>query len=217
MMRDAEHGVIACYRSNSQPDKKGKELKKWRDKKTIDFSDVFPGAGELSWTSYPGLFAGGGLDVMTSLLLRRVLPKLEKKAKLRVLDYCSGNGAIAAAVRVAAKKSKLTLLDADACALEAARKNLEGDADFVLSDGWTSLPSDQKFDLILSNPPVHLGLAVDFVPLRDFLAGAASRLKSDGVAYFVTQRYVPARALAGSLKTTLDFTDGRFAVWRCER
>ena len=134
-------------------------------------------------------------DVMTALLLRRVLPTIEKKSKLRVLDYCSGNGVIAEAVRRRAKKSKPHLLDADALALEAAKKNLDGDnVQRVLSDGWTSLDASKRFDLILSNPPVHLGLAADFAPLREFLRGLPLRLTDDGVAYFVAQRYVPTRA-----------------------
>ena len=52
----------------------------------------------VPWVAYPGLFAGGGLDVMTTLLLRSVLPTIERKSKLKVLDYCSGAGQIAAAV-----------------------------------------------------------------------------------------------------------------------
>ena len=75
---------------------------------------------------------------------------------------------------------------------------------------------------VLSNPPVHLGLAVDFVPIREFLAGLARRLRRpDGIAYFVAQRYVPVRAIAaGTTADTLKITrqgtdDAKFAVWKC--
>ena len=93
-MHDDEHGVVHCVRTTAQPDKKGKELKKWREKKRLDLREATGAESSAhassSWISYPGLFAGGGLDVMTALLLRRVLPTIEKKSKLRVLDYCSG-------------------------------------------------------------------------------------------------------------------------------
>ena len=108
-MHDAEYGVVSCVRSQAQPDKKGKELKKWRDKKMLDLAPAVVGSSaakkttSLPWTSYPGLFAGGGLDVMTSLLLRRLLPTLDRKAKLKALDYCSGNGVVAAGIQLAAK------------------------------------------------------------------------------------------------------------------
>jgi len=67
---------------------------------------------------------------------------------------------------------------------------------------------------------VHLGLAVDFAPLRNFLHGLPERLTDDGVAYFVTQRYVPTRALAADvhgLRVERDVLDARFVVWRCLR
>ena len=54
--------------------------------------------------TYPGLFAGGGLDVMTRALLE-ALPPLPS-AKARVLDFACGSGAIAAVIsRKSAEKS----------------------------------------------------------------------------------------------------------------
>jgi 16S rRNA G1207 methylase RsmC len=98
------------------------------------------------WTTYPGFFAKGGLDIMTSFLLDSILeedpeksssPRLKKgicsdKTK-RVMDFCCGSGVIGYALRNALekekrkkktkKKVKLTMLDADAVALEAAKQN----------------------------------------------------------------------------------------------
>lgn len=48
-------------------DKKGKELKKWREKKMFDLSDVMMIEYLVSWVVYFGLFVGGGLDVMIML------------------------------------------------------------------------------------------------------------------------------------------------------
>jgi 16S rRNA G1207 methylase RsmC len=234
VMHDAEYGVVSCVRSQAQPDKKGKELKKWRDKKTLDLAPAVVGSSaakkttSLPWTSYPGLFAGGGLDVMTSLLLRRLLPTLDRKAKLKALDYCSGNGVVAAGIQLAAKKTKLTLLDADAIALDAAKKNLprgESTASFILSDAWTRVDPSETYNLIVSNPPVHHGLAVDFHPTRALLQSLPVRLdETSGVAYIVTQRYVPFRAIASSVVSpssavsiACEHADARFVVWTCRR
>ena len=58
---------------------------------------TLPGGGAVgAWTTYPGLFAGGGVDVMTAALLR-ALPAPPPGA--RVLDACCGSGTIAAALR----------------------------------------------------------------------------------------------------------------------
>ena len=49
--------------------------------------------------TYPGLFAGGGLDVMTAALLR-ALPTPPVKGAM--LDACCGSGVIAAALHARA-------------------------------------------------------------------------------------------------------------------
>lgn len=230
-MLNAEFGVVRCVRTDVAAGKKSKALKKWREKTPLDLTSVMPtrdGGKRLvkdatipSWTSYPGLFAGGGLDIMTSALLRRFLPTLERKGKPRVLDYCSGNGVIAAATKLVAPKARVTVLDADACAIDACKKNLPDDVERALSDGWTSLAPDATFDIIVSNPPVHLGVAVDFEPTRKLLAALPSRLRTSGSAYIVTQQYVPTRALAAAaapeLVVDVSSADGRFVVWKCAR
>lgn len=52
-------------------------------------------SSSLPWVTLPGLFAGGGLDVMTTILLRTLPPP---PVRARVLDFCSGSGTIAAAL-----------------------------------------------------------------------------------------------------------------------
>ena len=59
-MHDDKYGVVHCVRSSAQPDKKGKELKKWREKKTLDLSDVMTTEHSVPWVAYPGLFARNG-------------------------------------------------------------------------------------------------------------------------------------------------------------
>ena len=49
----------------------------------------------LTWLAYPGLFAGGGLDVMTDALLR-ALPAPPQHG--HALDFGCGSGVIAAAL-----------------------------------------------------------------------------------------------------------------------
>jgi len=164
----------------------------------------------LQWRVLPGLFAGGGLDIMTSVLLS-TLPTPAQRT--RILDFCCGAGSIAAALRLRTPDLRLTLLDADAVALEAARANVPN-ARHVLSDAWGSLPEGRRFDWIVSNPPVHCGLQPDFTVLSALLEGAASRLRPGGALWLVAQVYVPVGQLHGAAK--LAFTNGRFSVWRVD-
>ena len=192
--------------------------------------------------TYPGLFAGGGLDVMTDFLLQTMTASKTcalgggrggngGDEVLSALDFCSGSGTLAAAVRFVRPHARLTLLDADAVAMLAARENLsvvrDGSssgvgsfqpATFVLSDGWTGLADDEKFDLVVSNPPVHLGLRPEFTVLSDMIAGFEERLNPGGEAWFVAQRYVPIAGICAELgglaaAVTCAGVNEKFAAW----
>jgi 16S rRNA (guanine1207-N2)-methyltransferase len=172
------------------------------------------------WVVYPGLFAGGGLDVMTAALLA-ALPAPPRRG--RVCDFAAGSGALAAGLLAREPTLRLTLLDADALALHAAAENVPPPAAAcVLSDGWEALPPAAKprkrFAWIVSNPPVHAGAADDLAVLQALLAGAPSRLAPGGSLWIVSQAQVPVGRLAASAGGFADCTPvllegGRFVAW----
>jgi 16S rRNA (guanine1207-N2)-methyltransferase len=180
----------------------------WKSKDTLEL-----GGHSVPWTTWPGLFAGGGMDVMTAFLLQN-LPVIADRA--RVLDFCAGSGTIAKSILLTAPTASVTLLDADALAVRAAKRNV-ADATTILSDGWEHLPKKARFDLIVSNPPVHRGRCQDFSVLEDLVTGALAHLRPNGQLIFVTQSYVPT-ALVGTVGAASSLKlvayDGRFTVWR---
>ena len=197
-----------------------------------DYSRTEPRAVILPWVTYPGLFAGGVWDVMTAFLLRSTpasaFRSRDVSKPFAFLDFCSGSGTIAAAARLLAPSdARIVCLDADAVALEAARENLGSDArvSFVASDGWSGLPAGEgddaeTFDLVASNPPVHLALQPDFTVLRALVEGCGRRLRPGGQCWFVAQRYVPVGAIcadAGAEGAECVAADDRFAVWRIKK
>ena len=105
----------------------------------------------LTWRTYPGLFARGGLDVMTAALLN-ALPMPPSKddssssRRPRLLDFACGSGTIGATLMRASPSAEVHFLDADAVALEASKVNVPlGVAKkkqrvfHHLSDGFTNL------------------------------------------------------------------------------
>ena len=209
------------------------------------------------WTTYPGFFAKGGLDIMTSFLLDSILeedpeksssPRLKKgicsdKTK-RVMDFCCGSGVIGYALRNALekektkKKVKLTMLDADAVALEAAKQNFsslvsgnddvnddENNIEYLLSDGFPQKTTTKPCELILTNPPVHYNSKPDFRVLGHMLTELPNVLKKEkkgGACFCVCQRYVPLESVAqyynNKTTTKIDLKihakNDRFCVWK---
>lgn len=96
----------------------------------------------------------------TEILVEQVLKALEKNSekKFSFLDIGTGSGAIAVAILRKFKNAHGTLLDISEDALKVARKNLkqyelEERARLVQGDLFQPFSSDEKWDLIVSNPP----------------------------------------------------------------
>ena len=82
----------------------------------------------------------------------------------RVLDYGTGSGCLAIAIARHAPNAMVYALDLSAAALETARRNAlrhlpEGRIVFHESDGFSALPPELRFELLVSNPP--------YIPSRD--------------------------------------------------
>jgi release factor glutamine methyltransferase len=108
--------------------------------------------------------------VEVALRAARALP-----ASIRVLDLCTGSGAVAIALASELPAAQVTATDASADALAVARANVErhqlGDRVTLLEgDLFAPLPAGAGFDIIVSNPP--------YVPRGD-LAGLPPEVRAE--------------------------------------
>ncbi len=80
-----------------------------------------------------------------------------KQTDLRVLDLCTGSGAIALALSRSLKFADITGVDISETALEIANENntrLNTSVEFIKANALSPLPfSDNDFNIIVSNPP----------------------------------------------------------------
>ncbi len=164
------------------------------------------------WWSLPGLFAKGGLDAATALLLDSVAA--HPPAGPAVLDFAAGTGLIAASLAAAWPGATLTATDADALAVEATRRNAP-EVEAVGGDAWSAL-AGRRFDCVVSNPPIHDGKAEDFSALRQLITEAPQHLTPGGELWLVAQKQVPVQALLDQVfgQVKLHADDPRFRVWR---
>ncbi|MEQ1505377.1 MAG: methyltransferase, partial [Myxococcota bacterium] len=115
---------------------------------------------------------------------------------------------------VAARRgaASVTAVDHDAIAVRAAAHNLPG-ADVRCVD---HLPAG-VWDLVLSNPPIHRGVDVDWTVVERMAVDLPSRLAPGGRAVVVTQATVPIPRLFAGQAVGVVATDRRFTVWSIAR
>jgi 16S rRNA (guanine1207-N2)-methyltransferase len=160
----------------------------------------------------PGVFAWEGLDGGTQALVET----MEVHAGERVLDI--GCGAGLAGLAAARLGGAVTLVDADARALEAARRTLaaNGAAGEVVASDCAQAVLERRFDVVLANPPFHQGRGVDYDVALQFIRDARALLAPGGRLYLVANAFLPyereVQAAFGAVEKVFD--NRKFKVLR---
>ncbi|MBW4061258.1 methyltransferase [Candidatus Saccharibacteria bacterium] len=136
----------------------------------------------LNFTSTWGLFSPRGVDEGTYLLANN----LDVKPTDDCLDLGCGYGPLGLLLAKLAPQGQTHLVDKDFVAVEYANKNAQlnhlPNARAYLSNGFSNVASDLKFDLIVSNIPAKIGSE----QLQIFLEDADAQLKPGGTLVVVT-------------------------------
>ncbi len=112
--------------------------------------------------------------------------------KGKVLDLGCGAGVIGASLKQQFEKIKLTMSDIHAMALESSRRTLAEnalDGTVVASDVFSNI--EERFDLIVSNPPFHDGIDTAYRAVEDLIAQAKQRLNRGGELRIVANAFLP--------------------------
>jgi release factor glutamine methyltransferase len=93
----------------------------------------------------------------TELLVERALERIPQGQSAHIADLGTGSGAIAVTLALELPKASITALDLSPAALTIAADNAARlgacNVRFIHSDWFAALTLDERFDLIVSNPP----------------------------------------------------------------
>ena len=148
----------------------------------------------MRFTTDAGVFSRGELDKGTKLLLD-ALPDLHG----RVLDLGCGWGAIGVTVGKKYPDTDVTMADVNHRALALAQDNAEKNGVSLRcleSDGMAALMTE-KFDTVITNPPIRAGKQVIYRMFADI----AACLAPGGSLYLVIRKQQGAESCMKYLKT----------------
>lgn len=184
--------------------------------------------------AFGGAFAGPRLDIGTRALLD-AMPALSARIvnvaggephperALRVVDLGCGTGALAAWFALRHPHATVTATDRSAAAVRSARatmraNGLDDRVAVTLDDAGSDLPPAGA-DLILLNPPFHLGASVHEGAGRRLIEAAAGLTRPGGEVWTVFNSHLDhRRALSRAVGTTEQVTrTPKFTVTRSVR
>ena len=116
---------------------------------------------------------------------------LKDSGATRVLDLGCGTGLIGA--WAAKRGAQVTLVDADLQSVRSSQQTLQANelpGEVLHSDVGAAL-GERLFDVILTNPPFHVGRGVVLDVAREFIASAKRHLKPGGTLYVVANDPLP--------------------------
>jgi len=161
--------------------------------------------GGLTVAAHGGVFAGTTIDIGTRLLLA-TLPKITIDAGTAI-DLGCGSGVLAASIARLKPDMRVIATDQSAAAVASARLTAElngvSDRVDVVRDDGLHLQPDGSADLVLLNPPFHIGTAVHTGLALRMFDDAARVLRRGGELWTVFNTHLGYRqALARTVGPT---------------
>lgn len=207
---DAQHSgcrlLVATKRSDAPLDASGISSP-WLEQQRFHEVPVSVGDDRFSLFTRPGVFSWEHLDEASAILA----DTMRIAAGESVLDLGCGSGVLGVLAARQSGSGRVLLLDADADAVRCAQqtaiaaqcRHVEARASDV-----AEAAGEESFDVVLSNPPFHLGKNIDLTIPRAFIEQAYAHLVPGGRLYLVANRTLPYERLIdecfGEVRTAHD-------------
>jgi 16S rRNA (guanine1207-N2)-methyltransferase len=160
------------------------------------FMEVFATLRGEALTVYsrPGVFSWEHPDEATMLLAEHMVVRAGES----VLDMGCGSGALGVVAARLSGGGRVRLVDADIEAVRSSRGTIEvsgvKNCSVVVSD-IASAVIEERFDVVVSNPPFHVGKATNLQLPLQFIHDAWEVLNPGGRLYLVANRTLPYESM----------------------
>jgi 16S rRNA (guanine1207-N2)-methyltransferase len=149
-------------------------------------------------SSRPGVFSWEHLDEATALLA----DTMQISDGESVLDLGCGAGALGIVAARLTPSGEVTMVDLDVEAVRSAERSSR-DAGLhnvrVLASDVASAVREERFDVVVTNPPFHVGKATDLTVPRQFILDAWWVLQRGGRLMLVANRTLPYEGIVREL------------------
>ncbi len=145
---------------------------------------------DLTIYALPAVFSSAELDMGSKLLLSTF--NKADKLKGKVLDLGCGAGVIGTFLKQQFPKIKLTMSDIHAMALGSSERTLKEnqlEGKVIASNVFSHI--DDRFDLIVSNPPFHDGVDTAYTAVETLIMESKKYLNRGGELRIVANAHLP--------------------------
>ena len=164
---------------------------------------------EYTLSSRPGVFSWDHLDEATAILVDH----MDIRPTDRVLDLGCGYGVLGVVAGSTATEHPVTMLDVDSEAVRSAERSALDSglaAPRIMASDVAAAVLEEQFDVVVTNPPFHVGKSTDLsVPIQ-FIHDAWKVLAPGGRLNLVANRTLPYEtAIKYLFKNITKVHDGR--------
>ena len=190
LSRDSSHRVISASKRSTEPASADVLDNPYLHGDTFHELRATLRGTPLTLYSRPGVFSWDHLDEATAILA----DAMQVHPGNSVLDLGCGYGALGVAAARLSQGAPITMVDADVEAVRSATRS--ADANGV--ENYRAITSDiasevlgERFDVVVTNPPFHVGKATDLDVPRQFITDAWNVLGAGGRLFLVANRTLP--------------------------
>ena len=218
LSRDSSHRVVSAVKRTDAPADAALLENPYLQPDAFNRLNATLRGREYTLYTRPGIFSWDHVDEATAILA----DAMQVPAAASVLDIGCGCGALGIVAASLSGGGPLCMLDADVEAVRSATRSAEsnGIANFrALTSDVASAILDERFDVVVTNPPFHVGKATDLDVPMQFIEDAFHVLTEGGRLFLVANRTLPyEQAIRHRFGNVANLHDGpRFKVLTATR